>query len=56
MADPISLVLGIISVIEAANKARHGIEKILRLKDAPERLQDIYNEVLNHYNMSGHRY
>ena len=47
MTDPFSLVVGVVSLIQAGSSARRGIEKIISLKDAPERLQDLYNEVCN---------
>jgi hypothetical protein len=45
MADPVSIALGVIGVIQAANKAQKAIGKVLRLKEAPQRLEDLYNEV-----------
>jgi hypothetical protein len=45
MADPLSLTASILAVVGAAQAAAKGIRKIIALKNAPEQLLQIYNEV-----------
>ncbi|SRR6266536_2223546 len=45
MADPLSLAASILAVAGAAQAAAKGIGKIIALKNAPEQLSQIYDEV-----------
>jgi len=43
--DPLSLTASIIAVVTALHSAAQGLEKILSIREAPEQLAQVYNEV-----------
>lgn len=45
MADPVSFVASIITLIGTINTASQGVQKLLALRNASDRLLDVHNKV-----------